>query len=116
MADLKDILSDKNGQLSDEDLLKYLDGDTSEKEKYVIEKKLADTIFESDAVDGLKQIKNQALLKTHVAQLNQKLHQQLLSKKQKKQKRNIKDFQSTIIAILIVLFLCILTYLVIRLS
>ena len=114
MADWKDILSDNNEQLSDEDLLKYLDNNTPEKEKYAIEKKLVATSFESDAIDGLQQIKNPERIKNHVNQLNQKLHQQLHTKKHKKQKRNIKDFQWIILAIIILLFICIMGYLVIH--
>lgn len=114
MADWKDILADNNEPLSDEDVLKYLDGTTPEKEKYAIERKIANTSFESDAIDGLQQIKNPERLKDHVNQLNQKLHQQLRTKKHRKQKRNIKDFQWTIFAIIILLFICIISYLVIH--
>lgn len=116
MADWKDILSDSKEQLSDEDLLKYLDTNTPEKEKYAIEKKLADASFESDAVDGLQQLKNPEQVKNHVNQLNQKLRQHLVIKKHRKQKRNITDFQWTILALLILLFVCIMGYLVIHLS
>lgn len=108
MADWKNILPD-NEQLSNEDLLKYLANNTSEEEKHAIEKKFSDSSFESDAIDGLQQIKNLERLKNHVSQLNQKLHQQLLSKKQRKEKRKIKDFQWIIFTIVILLLLCIIS-------
>ncbi len=113
MADWKNILPDNNEQLSDEDLLKYLDSNTSKEEKYAIEKKLSDTSFESDAIDGLQQIKSQERLKNHVSQLNQKLHQQLLVKKHRKEKRKINDFQLIILTIVILLLLCIIGYAII---
>ena len=109
MAEWKNILPDNNEQLSNEDLLKYLDSSTSEEEKYAIEKKFSDTSFESDAIDGLQQIKSQERLKNHVSQLNQKLQQQLISKKHRKQKRKIKDFQWIILAVVILLLLCLIS-------
>lgn len=114
MADRKEILPDNSEQLTDEDLLKYLNSNTSEEEKNAIEKRLASMSFESDAIDGLQQIKNPERLKNHVNQLNQKLQHQLLTKKHKKQKKNIKDFEWVILAILILLFICIITYFVIH--
>lgn len=90
-------------------MLKYLDSRTSEEEKYAIEKKFSDTSFESDAIDGLQQIKSQERLKNHVSQLNQKLQQQLISKKHRKQKRKIKDFQWIILAVVILLLLCLIS-------
>ena len=109
MAEWKNILPDNNEQLSNEDLLKYLDSNTSEEEKYAIEKKFSDTSFESDAIDGLQQIKNQERLKNHVSQLNLKLQQQLISKKHRKEKRKIKNFQWIILTIVILLLLCLIS-------
>ena len=109
MAELKNILPDNNEQLSNEDLLKYLDSRTSKEEKYAIEKKFSDTSFESDAIDGLQQIKSQERLKNHVSQLNLKLQQQLISKKHRKEKRKIKDFQWIILTVAILLLLCLIS-------
>jgi hypothetical protein len=92
MAEWKNILPDNNEQLSNEDLLKYLDSRTSEEEKYAIEKKFSDTSFESDAIDGLQQIKSQERLKNHVSQLDQKLQQQLISKNTVRKKERSKIF------------------------
>lgn len=109
MAEWKNILPDNNEQLSNDDLLKYLDSRTSKEEKYAIEKKFSDTSFESDAIDGLQQIKSEERLKNHVNQLNQKLQQQLISKKHRKEKRKIKDFQWIILTVVILLLLCLIT-------
>ena len=109
MAEWKNISPDNNEQLSNEDLLKYLDSRTSEEEKYAIEKKFSDTSFESDAIDGLQQIKSQERLKNHVSQLDQKLQQQLISKKHRKEKRKIKDFQWIILTVVILLLLCLIS-------
>lgn len=110
MADSINILSENEEQLSDEDLLKYLDDNISEDEKCIIEEKLSNSSFENDAIDGLQQINNPAQLQKHVKELNKKLRQQLRLKKQRKAKRKIKDFQWAIVAILLLLFICVITY------
>lgn len=85
MADWKDILSDNEQQLSEEELLKYLDDNVPEEEKYSIEKKIDNSPFEADALQGLLQVQNKENLHKHVNQLNQKLHQ-LTAKRQRKEK------------------------------
>ena len=116
MADLKDILSHNEELLSDEELLKYLDDILSEEDKYAVEKKLADDPFEADALEGLSQIENKENLKKQVTQLKQKLHQQLSAKKQRKEKKNINVIQWVILTILILLFICIISYVIISMQ
>lgn len=117
MAEYKNIFRENNEQISDEDLLKYLDENISKEEKYAIEKKLADTSpFENDAIEGLQQLKSPELVKNHVNQLNQKLQQQLHNKKHRKQKVKFKDLEWIILAILIILFVCIIAYTMITLK
>lgn len=115
MADWKDILSENEEQLSEEELLKYLDSNISEEEKYSIEKKINNSPFETDAFQGLSQVQNKDNLKKQVNQLNQKLHQ-LTAKKPRKEKRKIKIFEWIILAILILLFICIISYVIIYLQ
>ena len=114
MADWKDILSDNEAQLSEEELLKYLENDLPEEEKYSIEKKLNAGPFEADALQGLAQVQNKDNLKKHVSQLNKKL-QQLTAKRQRKEKRKIRIFEWIILAILLLLFICTLGYIIISL-
>lgn len=115
MADWKDILSDNEEQLSDEELLKYLDDNIREEDKYFIEKKINNSAFESDALQGLSQVQNKENLKKQVSQLNQKLYQ-LTSKKTRKEKRKINIYQWIILTILILLFVCIIGYVIISLQ
>ncbi len=112
MDNLKDILSPNEEKLTDEELLKYLHDNLSEEEKNKLEKKITGA-FENDALDGLKQIKDRARLQSHVHQLNQILPQLLRYKKYRSEKKQLKDFPWTILAIIILLFLCIVTYLMI---
>lgn len=113
MADFKDILPGSEAHLTEEELLRYLDANTSEEKKHAIEQKLADTSFENDAVEGLQQMKAETL-STNVAQLNSKLREQLLSQKRKKDKHKIRNLQWGVLAVVIILLLCILAYVVIR--
>lgn len=114
MDDWKDILPGKDEQLTDEDLLKYLHNEMSDEEKYQFEKKISS--FESDALDGLQQINDKTRLHNHIKQLNKKLPQLLLLKKQRLEKRKLREMQWTILTIIIVLFLCITTYALIRMN
>lgn len=113
MDDGKDILSANEGKLTDEDLLRYLNENLSEEDKINFEKKVSGA-FEQDAIVGLKQIKDKASLQTHVLQLNQKLPQMLRSRKHRSTRKKLKDLQWTILAIIILLFFCIMGYFVIR--
>ncbi len=114
MAEWKDILSDEEEQVSEQELMKYLDGDLSEEEKYVIEKKMAASGFENDAVEGLQQFDDKTAVQQSVELLNKNLHKQLASRKLRKDKRKLKDSGWVLIAALIILGVCILGYVVIR--
>ena len=115
MGDLKNILSGNEEPLSEEDLLKYLENDSSLEERHSLNS-LAEGSFESDALEGLKQIENTEKVKRHVKQLNQKLQKQLQAKRQRKEKGKIKDFQWIIITLLLLIFICIVGYVLIRMS
>ena len=112
MADWKDILSQSEEKLTDEDLLRYLHDDLSEKEKNSFEKKLTGP-FESDALDGLQQIKDKDSLSNHVQQLHKQLPQLLRPKKTRSEKNKLKDFQWILLDIIILLSLCIIAYVMI---
>jgi hypothetical protein len=115
MPDLNDIFSEEEGMLSDEELLKYLDAHTPEEEKHKLEKKMAASSFEQEAVEGLQKFGNQQKLDNYVSQLNKHLQQQLAAKKQHKAKRRIKELPMIILVVIIILTICILGYIVIHL-
>src|SRR4051812_29239934 len=115
MADRNDILSQNGKRLTDEELLKYLCDDQTGEKKKLSEKELTDS-FESDAIAGLQQIKDEAEIRRHVRQLHQKLPHLLLHNKHRKEKKRVGEFQWTIVAILILLFLCIITYMIFRMN
>jgi hypothetical protein len=113
MADWKDILSGSEEPLSEEDLLKYLDQRTRPADKNAIENSAGDG-FDKDALEGLKQIQNPEVVQKHVSHLKQKLHQQLSTKKRRKDKGKINQMQWTILTLLVLLFICISVYVFVR--
>jgi hypothetical protein len=115
MADWKDILSDYEEQLSEDELLKYLDDNVSQEERHAIEKRINNSAFESDALQGLLQVKNKKTLQKQLNLLNQKLGQ-LTAKRQRKEKRKIKIFKWVVLTLLILLFTCVVGYIMIRMQ
>ena len=113
MPDLKDILNEEDDPKNDE-LLKYIHGDLSKDEQHEVEKQMASSDFVSDAMEGLQQIRNKRSIDDYVDELNRQLHKQVSAKKQRKEKRKLKDNRWIVIAVVIVLGLCILGYAMIR--
>jgi hypothetical protein len=113
VPDLKDILNEDD-DLKNDELLKYLQGDLSKDEQHEVEKQMASSDFVSDAMEGLQQIPNKRSIDDYVNELNRQLQKQVSAKKQRKEKRKLKDNQWIIIAVVIVLGFCILGYAMIR--
>ncbi len=115
MADWKEILSDNDEQLTEAQLLQYLANDVAEAEKDLIERKISNSAFETDALQGLLQVKDKAQLQQDLKHLHQKL-QQLTAKRQRKEKRTIKIFEWIVLAIILLLFVCVIGYIIINLQ
>ncbi|TDH27931.1 hypothetical protein EXU57_05550 [Segetibacter sp. 3557_3] len=115
MANWNDILSGKDEEVNDDELLKYVNGDLPDEDIHRIEQKIASSAFVNDAVDGLQEFNNKERLNSYVRQLNKDLHIHLNARKSKQQKRQIKDYPYTWITIIVVLSICILGYFVIHL-
>lgn len=115
MADWKDILSESDDSPKDDELINYIEDNLSEDEKYALEKKIVDSSFMSDAVEGLQKFNDKENLNQYVQQLNNNLHQQLAIKKQRRQRRKLKDNPWIIITVIILLFICIFGYYLIHL-
>lgn len=113
MADLKDILNHDEDP-RDEDLLRYLQGDVSREEAHRVERQMADSEFVNDAMEGLQNIRNKKSIDEYVDELNRNLQKQVVQKKQRREKRKLKDQPWIIIALVVVLALCVIGYAVIR--
>lgn len=115
MADLNDILFDNNEQPKDDDLINYIKDNLSEEEKYELEKKTIDSGFVNDALEGLQKFNEKKDLDHYVQQLNKNLEKQLTEKKQRRQKRVLKENPWTIITLILLLTICIIGYYLIHL-
>lgn len=115
MTDLKDILNHEE-ELSSEELMRYLQGNATEEERFAIEKQMADSAFIDEAVEGLQHFGDPAQVKEYVNQLNKQLQKQTAKKLLRKSKRKIKDQHWIIIAILAILLLCVTGFLLIHFS
>src|SRR6476619_4294958 len=115
MEDLAAILQ-SDDELNEEQLKKYISGETSSQETHVVEKQMADSDFVNDAVEGLQAISSKQKLDDYVDQLNKNLHQHLISKKQVKNKRKIKELFWIIIAVIVILLLGTFAYIVIKMQ
>ena len=85
MEDLTNILK-HDDNINEEELRKYLSGNSSDEERYDIEKKMADSSFVNDAVEGLQEFSSHQKLDEYVNHLNKDLHQYLAGKKERKEK------------------------------
>ncbi len=113
MNDLKDILS-HDDELGSEELIRYLQGNASEEERFAIEKQMADSAFVNEAVEGLQDFKDPAQVREYVMQLNKQLQKQTAKKLIRKNKRKLKEQNWVTIAILAILLLCVGGYLLIH--
>jgi hypothetical protein len=100
--------------LRNDDLLKYLQDDLSKDDQHKVEKQIADSDFVSDAVEGLQGMKNKRSIEQYVDELNRNLQKHVSVKKQRKEKRRLKDQPWIIVAVIVVIGLCIVAYAVIK--
>ena len=91
----------------DDALMDYLAGDLTTEEQHEIEQWLSDEGMESDAVEGL-QMMGAGETKHSVHRINTQLRKSLHGKKDKR--RKIKNDQTTIIAIGVILLLAIVAW------
>ncbi len=102
--------SDKPQQLTDAQLLAYLEGNLPPDEQRQVELWLADEGMESDAIEGLKELDIDDT-KRSVHRLNRKLKGGML---RKKRRGNPGTDLNVIAAILLILLFAVMAYVVIR--
>jgi hypothetical protein len=110
---LKDILSNLSTDIDQETLLLYLQGKLSPEKQHEIEKQITDSEFESDAFEGLQNIKDQKHLQSIVNQLNFDLKKQTARKRAFREKMRLKEEPWLILSLIIILLLIIISYIVI---
>lgn len=113
-TNLKDILSNSNKDIDNQQLMDYLSHHISQADCHNLEKSMADDAFINDAVEGLQQFKPTKALQLYVEQLNSGLQKQIAKNKNHKEKRRFKDQPYTYFAIILILLLLIICYVVLK--
>lgn len=113
MSNLTNILK-HDEELNSEELLRYLHGQSTEEERFAIEKQMVDSDFVNEAIEGLQHFKDPEQVKLYMEQLNRQLQKQTDKKLLRRNKRKLKDQNWLTIAILAVLLLCVAGYLLIH--
>jgi ATP-dependent Zn protease len=111
---LKDILSNLKTDIDQETLLLYLQDKLSEEKKHEIEKKLLDSDFDGDALDGLQQFDDKKQISHVVEMLNRDLQKKMDKKKQRRQKLVLKDQPWLYITVFILILLIVLCYFILH--
>lgn len=111
---LKDILSNLKTDIDQETLLLYLQDKLSEEKKHEVEKKLMDSDFDGDAIEGLQQFGDKKHISHVVEMLNRDLKKKVEKKRQRRQKMVLKEQPWIYITILIFILLIVISYLIIH--
>jgi len=113
MANLNNIWN-KDDELNEEQLMNYVKGKLTEEDAYAFEKKMIDSSFISDGVEGLQQFSSAEKINNYAQHINENLHQRLIEKK-RKNKKGFKGLSWEVITVIAVILLCLLSYAIIEL-
>ncbi len=112
--DLKNILSNSNKDIDNQQLMDYLSHHISPADSHQLEENMADDAFMNDAVEGLQEFRPTKDLQLYVNQINNDLQKQITKNKKRKEKRKIKDQPYTYFAIILILLLLVICYVVLK--
>ena len=111
--DLKDILSNSNKDIDNQQLLAYLSDQLSKSNKHEVEKTMADDDFMNDAIEGLQQIDRKKNIAIHLEELQASLQKQL-AKNAKRKKRRWQDNPQAYLITVILIVLLLICFVVIK--
>jgi cytochrome c-type biogenesis protein CcmH/NrfG len=112
--DLKNILNNSNKDIDNQHLMDYLSQQLSKQESHELEKMMVDDPFINDAMEGLEQLPGKKSMAISVEQLNRDLQKQLAKKKNRKEKRKLKEQPWVYFAIILLLILTIVCYFMVK--
>lgn len=112
--ELKDILSNSNKDIDNQQLMDYLSNQLSKTQQHDVEKAMNDDVFMNDAVEGLQEMKGNKHIDTYVEQLNYELNRQIAKNKKRKEKRRLKDSPYTYAVIVILLVLIVICFVMVK--
>ena len=103
--DLKDILSNSNKDIDNQQLLAYLSDQLSKSNMHEVEKTMADDAFMNDAIEGLQQIDSKKNIPIHLEELQAGLQKQLAKNAKRKKRRWQDNPQVYLITIVLIVLL-----------
>src|SRR3954469_16436180 len=107
---LKDILSNLNPDIDQETLLRYLQEKLSPEEQHEIEKGMMESDFDSDALEGLQEVKDKKNLTSLLQQLQSDLKEKTEKKKRARQKKELKIEPWLIVTLMIILIIAVISF------
>lgn len=110
---LKDILSHLSQDIDQETLLLYLQDQLTPEKQHELEKQLVDNPFASDAMEGLREIRDKKQIAYMVEMLNRDLKKKTKKRKEQRNKLRLPDQSQLYITILILLLLIVICFLII---
>ena len=108
---LLDILNERD-DLTEQELLQYLQGNLTPEERNAVEQRLAASEMMSDAEEGLR-MADETKMNHAVADLNKKLSMQLQQQRRKRKHKPVPNQSLIIITTFLILVLVVLAFLVI---
>ena len=115
MADeLLNILSNSNKDIDNQKLMDYLSGKLPENEKHEVEVWMTENEFANEAVEGLQEFKGKKDLQKYVDQLNKELNQYIQQKKNRRERKNLKENPWMYVTIFLILVLAVIGYMIIH--
>lgn len=112
--DLLNILSNSNKDIDNQKLMDYLSGRLPEHERHEVEKWMVDNDFANEAVEGLQNFSGKKNLEVYVDHLNKELNKYIQQKKERRERKRIKENPWVYIAIIFILIIVVVAYLVIK--
>jgi anti-sigma factor RsiW len=112
LTDLLNILSNSNKDIDNQKLMDYLSGKLSAQEQHEVERWMSENEFANEAMEGLQKLHGKKDLQVYVDQLNKELNQYITKKKERRERRKIKELPWVYITIVFILLIIILAYLV----
>ena len=116
MKDLYNISSNNEEAFSDEELVDYLTHNLSPEKQLHLENSIEQDPFVLDAIEGLKEIPDKQQINQSINELNLHLNKLVNTKNKRKQKRKLPVDQWAMLAVIVVLFVSIITYFIIHLQ
>jgi hypothetical protein len=112
--DLLNILSNSNKDIDNQKLMDYLSGKLPEAEKHEVEMWMNDNDFASEAVEGLQQFTEKKDLQKYVDQLNKELNQYIEKKKNRRERKKLKENPWMYVTLFLILLFVVIGYFIIQ--